>query len=408
MTTTNISAYTNDKVMQSPEKALKAELQREGLKQATEFSEMQASKVSLSANQTLVSLSVYQRSMQQNVVLDGRKNSELPAKNDVERKSAFDFEKVASNVMRFVGSVINSEANSGASEERLTNLFEQARSGITKGISMAQRDIGELMNDEVSQGIAKSKDLMDERLEALENKLLGNSGAQEVNSSVSSTSVLSSQSGELKIRTRDGDELFILFESNYSASMAKGMQESQVGNVSNNATMFQSTELSNNVKFSIRVDGELDDGEQKAISTLIEQIYDLADTFFAGNLDDAFSQALSLGYDESELTGYAMQLKNLQQREVVKAYETVKHYTEGNIYSKGNDYGDIAKPFAQYMEKLFSTLENSTNLLSSNAEYTKIANGLIGEMTEIQVPDLISAINRFHSFNGRLMTAQQR
>ena len=409
MTAGNITTLPNDKVPTTPDKALKAELQREGLKQAAAFVEKQSTTISLSATQTSVGFTIYQRSMQQNVVIDGRRSTDAPEKKETEKSSSFDFEEVANNVMRFVGGVINAEAKGGASQEKLASLFEQARTGIAKGIKMAQRDIGEQMNDDISTGIAKSRNLMEERLSALENRLSGTTPEGPTTIAAITSNTASQQAGEVKIRTRDGDELFISFGAMASLSSRRdvGITQTDLLQQDNSADVFTSNsiQLSESLNFSLRITGDIDDDEKEAINGLVKQVYDLADSFFDGNLDKAFSEALSLGYDETELVGYSLQLRSYQQSDVLKTYGQIKHYADGD---KNTGHGDIAKPFSQYVEKLLTTLKQANEWLANDAEYTKIANGLIGAMPDVQVPDLIAAINRFHEFNNKFTLLPQK
>ncbi len=59
------------------------------------------------------------------------------------------------------------------------------------------------------------------------------------------------------------------------------------------------------------------------------QVQDLADTFYNGDIDKAYEEALSLGFDDKELVGYALQLNRTTQTEVLKTYENIQHYNEG-------------------------------------------------------------------------------
>ena len=59
----------------------------------------------------------------------------------------------------------------------------------------------------------------------------------------------------------------------------------------------------------------------------------------------------------------------------------------------------------QYLEKMMSAFENATNTLESGEDYNSLIAGIINEMEDVQVPDLVTAINRFHSFNQQLLNA---
>jgi hypothetical protein len=52
-----------------------------------------------------------------------------------------------------------------------------------------------------------------------------------------------------------------------------------------------------------------------------------------------------------------------------------------------------------------STFENAENTLGAGDDYNTLLAGIISEMKDVQIPDLVSAINRFHTFNQNLLNA---
>ena len=221
-----------------------------------------------------------------------------------------------------------------------------------------------------------------------------------------------SESASLTIRTRDGDEVQLSFESlrayQYASQQTVAYTTEQgqggEGNGYQNVVATDSTSYSyfdrQGISFSLK--GELDEGELTAIADLVESVNDLADTFFGGDLDKAFEKALELGFDDQELTGYALQLNRTQQTEVVKTYGAIQHYRDG---SESGSHGDEAKPVAQYLNKMLNVFDSARQQLASGEDFNTLINGLINEMKDVQVPDLVTAINRFHSFNQRLLDA---
>ncbi len=402
-----------------PSAALNKQLQAEGLRQAAEFQAQQqksvsSASVSLSSSQTTVGLKIYNGSMQQNVVVDEKRN---PNPNQVDANkpaSMFDFEKVAENVMRFVGGVIKGAAKGGADEESLQSLFEQARYGVDKGIRMAERDIGGFMNDEIRDGIDNSRSLLDRQINELEGQIFR---PESVSESLSASSLQQSD-GSILIRTKDGDEVSLSFlnaeqssasiqiQSEYAPYQpAEGPDEGE-SPFSTGAQSFSAslrTQTLQMSEFSIQIRGELDEDEMKAISDLLSNASDLADTFYRGDIETAFNQALELGYDKQELVGFALQLNRTEQTQVVQAYEYVQRYNEQDT---GNtEQQKAVKPVAQYLDKMLSVLDQSRQQLQSPDDYNSIINGIVNEMKDVQVPDLVQAINRFYSFNQQLIEA---
>lgn len=398
-----------------PNEALKKQLQQDGLQQAAELAKQQASTVSVNSTQTSIGLRVVSGSLSQTLEIDGQKPKELADKKVEEKNnSLFDFEKVAKNVMRFVGGVIRGAADGGASDEKLNGLFSQAREGVSRGFAMAEKDLAGFMNEELENGISKSRELIDTGIVDLETDIFNRQGVENGNvarvSTLAAASVSNEQSGQLSIRTKDGDEVTFSFESLQSfqasqqtsfqtQSISDGFGDGATTNVSaQQTTAFEYYERSG-ISFSLK--GELDEAEMKSIADLVGQVQDLADTFYKGDVDKAFEEALSLGFDDKELVGYALQLNRSTQTDVLKAYENIQHYNEDK--DERSQYGNVVSPVSQYLEKMMNTFENAETTLASNEDYNALIAGLISNMEDVQVPDLISAINRFHTFNQTLL-----
>ncbi len=401
----------------NPDKAIKKQLQEEGLRQAAEFQQQQAAKVSVSSTQTAIGMKMLSQALDNAIVLDGKQSQgkrdhvdDDPGKE--KHSSLFDFEKIAKNVMKFVGGVINGAAKSGASSDKLSELINQARDGVAKGIAMAEKEIGGLMNDEIAEGIDQSRNLLTDKLNELEKRLLGTKephdlqGAQLVGAGASE-----SKDGSITIRTKDGDELRLNFESlrefqyNQQSGLLSGDKaiEGDAADSANTLVGMESYAFFERAGISFSLKGELDATELEAIADLVGQANDLADTFFAGDLDKAFEQALKIGFNDEELAGFAMKLNHTQQTEVVQAYENVRNFKEDSDGSLGK--GNVISSIAKYMDKMMELLQKADEKLESGNEYSSLVNGLISQMKDVQVPDLVSAINRFHEFNNRLVNA---
>ncbi|MCB4437012.1 DUF5610 domain-containing protein [Alteromonas sp. McT4-15] len=403
-----------------PNEALKKQLQQDGLQQAAEFSKQQAASVSVSSSQTSIGLRVVSSSLNQTLEIDGQKPQETKDKAIEEKStSLFDFEKVARNVLKFVGGVIRGAANGGASDENLTGLFSQAREGVSRGFAMAEKDLAGFMNDEIQQGMTKSRDLIDTGIDDLETDIFGRNEATAVSlTSLEAVSASDEKSGSLLIRTKDGDEVTFSFESlrsfqasqqlsftaqNSGTQNASDENGAQTSSDSQSFTAEQTTSYQyyerSGISFSLK--GELDEEELQSVADLVGQVQDLADTFYSGDIDKAFEEALSLGFDDKELVGYALQLNRTTQTEVLKTYENIQHYNDEK--SDKSQFGNVVSPISQYLDKMMSTFSNVESTLSSNEDYNTLIAGLISKMEDVQVPDLVSAINRFHTFNQTLL-----
>lgn len=407
----SIPAAKRDASMaEKPDVALKKQLQQEGLRQAREFQQLsqtsQATQVSVS--QTRVAASVFVSSFEQQVVVDERRFDNRQFSDiEEENKSAFDFEKVADNVLKFVGGVIRGAGKGGATEEKLADLIGQARSGVAKGIALAEKDLAGFMNQQISDGIRNSKEAIDNGINDIEKEVLSPFSSDISTGTTIGGSLSDTKSSSLLIRTKDGDEVEVNFgqasQLRYNASTQSDFLGNQ-GDSDAEATTDLSGQHQSSVSLeyfeyrgiSFSVKGELDKDELGAISDLVKQITDVSKTFFKGDLDEAFEKALDLGYDENELAGFALKLnRQTVVSEKISAYESVNEGDTGKLKQ-------YMRPIQEYMQQLKSLDELLTNTLKDGEGYQELVNGVINQMTEVHVPDVLSAINRFHQFNGRM------
>ena len=203
----------------------------------------------------------------------------------------------------------------------------------------------------------------------------------------------SSESSEVKPVSTDPQIPEI--ESESEPGITGAQIETNIVNTEQNVVVFQES------SFSFSVEGELDENELKAIGQLVVDANDLAEEFFNGDIETAFNQALELGYDEQELSSFALQLTKAENTEVIKAYETVSRFDRENVE---NEPAKAVKPVAEYLDKLLNVLDGSRLQLENSKSYENMINELINKLgEEVATPDLISAINRFNEFNQKLV-----
>ena len=409
MTVDSIPAGKSDPgKVDSPRTSLNKQLQQEGLRQAREFQQSTQS-VQLSVSQTAVSNKVVVTAMEQNVVVNERRfdNSQYSNAAPEASKSLFDFETVANNVLKFVGGVVRGAAKSGADDETLTDLIGQARSGVAKGIAMAQKDLAGLMNSEISQGIEKSREAIGNGINELEDEVLGKSeAASGIMAQQLFAQNMNAEQAGLVIRTKDGDEVSLYFGQarqvsynasyTYNAPINTGSGTSATSG-SASFSYNQSLQYTEYSGVSFAVKGDLDEGELSAISDLLKQITDVSRSFFDGDMESAFNKALELGFDEKELAGFSLQLDRKQVSEKISAYQQ----NESEVDNKEALRKQL-EPLKAYVEQLKSMQDLLDKTLEVGTDYSKVINGVINQMTDVHVPDVVSAINRYHQFNSKL------
>ncbi len=65
------------------------------------------------------------------------------------------------------------------------------------------------------------------------------------------------------------------------------------------------------------------------------------------------------------------------------------------------------KAVAEYLNKVLDGMNQAAHKLGSQEDFKSVINSLVNEMKDVQVPDILSAINRFHAFNAKLMDSLQ-
>ena len=375
-----------------PDVALNKQLQQDGLKQAKELQQSFANANQDISDNRKVAARVLGVSISQSLTIEGR-TSDVSAKTDDNEQKAkkplFDFEEVARNVLNFVGNVIKKAASDGAPDDKLNSLFEQARYGVSKGIKLAEDELGDKATDEVKEGIANSKASIFDGIKDLETSIFDKT---EKNTSIvsNSLSIQKAELSEFSVRTRDGDEVRISFGMRENASKESFTLDN--GN-SQSKLVYQQT-----TSFSMQVKGELDEGELKAIGNLVAQADDVANMFYRGNIEQAYEKALDIGYDNKELQSFALQLTKVESSQKIQKYGEVQQYSD-------TPSADLKAPkaVAEYLNKVLNGMNQASEQLGSQEDFNSIINSLVNEMKDVQVPDILTAINRFHTFNAKLL-----
>ncbi|MEH6579495.1 MAG: hypothetical protein V7731_20710 [Amphritea sp.] len=156
------------------------------------------------------------------------------------------------------------------------------------------------------------------------------------------------ESFSLSLVTRDGDKVTIQFnsEDSYRSSFAAGRNSN-----GDSAARF-SVDRQHSSEYGFSIEGELDDDELDAISTLVQDIALLADDFFNGDVQQAFDRSLELDFDGQQLAEMNLSL------EQSLTYSAVATYQEVQSFGEQNAQGPRAlRPFAQQASEHVSQAE---------------------------------------------------
>ncbi len=242
---------------------------------------------------------------------------QIPAEKKLSN-DLFDFEEVAKNVLGFVQNAVLKAKGKGESQEQLQSMLDQAREGIKIGIEEATEELEEsgLLTDDIKVGIANSEKLMSEGLDEFEKSLF--ESLPPISNYREASSYSLTNGASLNIRTQEGDEIAITFNSSYQHNSAAGYQGSAQGGsyASYDAKSYASS-------FSFEVTGDLNEQEQQAINEIMADLQQVSDSFFSGSLDEAFEKALDINMDTSQLASFSMNLQQTESLASIKEYQAV-------------------------------------------------------------------------------------
>ena len=329
----------------------------------------------------------------------------------------FDADEVVNNVMSFIKGRIDEELAAGKNKQELEKLIEQAEAGVMKGIGEATgalKSMG-MFDDDVTQGIADIQEGLAHGVHDLYGYILEGQAeeepttvdssqsqevsptspsvdykqgvSQEVSSESRQVNYSHTQSSDItamferfqptimsdgvtsversgatsftvdetfnfEVKTKDGDIIRLNIDRGLSHLSSFGT--TRTGGGFGAAYSEQSSSYAN---ISYSVEGELDEGELDALDALFAKVNKLADSFFAGDIGQAFNQAISLNYDSTELAGFSLNL--MQTQTMAEVYKEVAHMTEP-VRGEGNNRPDLFQsvgPFVRDIVESFQDLE---------------------------------------------------
>jgi hypothetical protein len=117
--------------------------------------------------------------------------------------------------------------------------------------------------------------------------------------------------------TADGDKVSIQANStgSYGNAIAYDQRPNQINQL-------QMERTSSSAGFEFNVVGELDDKEVLAIQNLLNDVLKMSDEFYNGDVSKAFDKALALDFNQQEITGFAINLRQTEQFAVAAAYKS--------------------------------------------------------------------------------------
>lgn len=242
----------------------------------------------------------------------------------------------ANNILNAISGQLNRDKAGGASQEELQSRLEAGLSGFLDGFGQAFNELEQsgLLSNDIQSDIEGTRDQvlaglkifaeqsglstssLDEKQSEIEAVKNNDSKALEANNlaGIVGTQFGGAQASlrdfSFSLQTADGDTVNITASAyNINAFHSNG---SGIG--------FQSEQGSS---LSLSVDGDLDEDELNAINDLLSQVAKLSESFFKGDVLEAFDQALNIGIDSEEITRFALNLKSTDIQRVSSSYNDV-------------------------------------------------------------------------------------
>ncbi len=323
--------------------------------------------------------------------------------------------QAASNILNFITLQLQRDVQDGASKEELQSRLQAGMEGFIKGYKEASDQLVAtgLLADEVKSAIEKTyTDVMagiDSLAEELEiespverplsvanttqaapvpvisegnniTEALKNPTAELLEQSPERLQALldassiryeeaHSRTFDFTLKTKDGDTVTI------SASAQANM--SVQANTNGRHLIGMDSSTSNGFYFD--VDGELDKGEIEAITDLLAQVHDVAETFYSGDLEKAFELALDVGYNTDEIAQFALNLTQQVYQQVEDTYGSIaqmpsggENASESYVETLANNRMVMISRFVEQLQEaqeFANKLGVGTELLSQMAEF---------------------------------------
>ena len=282
----------------------------------------------------------------------------------------------SSTILTFIEAQLLRDLADGATPEELESRIQAGLDGFEKGFSEASELLQGLqgMSEEIWGELEHTRDLVRQGVNELRQRFLGEEAeadsveqepaeaatassnetapvAIEAAQKPSVSSLYTQQSGaasnsfSFMLTTTDGDKVRIS-----ASSLRASLMESYVDSLGN---VQVSSEQAQRDRFQLKVEGELDADELRAINDLLSQVAVLSEQFFAGDVEQAYSLATELGFDSSEISQFALRLKHTSVQQMSQAYN--RNTAEGS-----KDAGRALHPLADYVESLLQAYDTAT------------------------------------------------
>ncbi len=331
--------------------------------------------------------------------------------------SSADAATVAERILGFIEQRLVVDAAGGASREQLQGRVEAGLEGFIQGFEDARRQLDDLglLSGPVADKIAATYDAVLEGVAQLREKYVAAEPAPRAGSEAAIDRPLSAGSSaasafaeygyarrnsfSFELQTADGDTVRIRASAGeaFSAHSQFAAGGSGAGQLSAQAG---GAAYSHSQRFDLSIDGELDAGELAAINDLLGKVNDLSQQFFSGDLEGAFNSAVNIGYDSTEIVGFALNLKRVEVQRASAAYQQFQApdaYAGPALAERLAPLGDFSHQLLEALQ-LASPFEQPQQLLRDLADR-------VGQLNDGRTP---VEEKRFGPFVGHMLDSLAR
>ena len=231
--------------------------------------------------------------------------------------SKFNVDELVDNLWGFMrGRLAQAQAN-GASEAEMDKLWAAAEKGIKQGFGEA-RDVldsmGKLddaLGSKIDEAYGRLEDVLAKRdldapVTATESSDVSRSASRNIG-----IYQYEQRSFALDVTTAEGDKITINVDRRSEATAAKASGEGWA------ALSWGKVESG---QFDLSIEGDLNDQEKADLKALLQEVGELADEFYDGDLDVAFQQAQALSISGTSLASLDLSMRSVQTKGVA-AYQ---------------------------------------------------------------------------------------
>ncbi len=212
-----------------------------------------------------------------------------------------------------------------------------------------------------------------------------------------------SETMSLQLTTQEGDTVSVDFRQLYAEYQSyRQAQSAQSG--PSGVRYFESKEMMESTafeeQFAFSVNGDLNEAELKAIFDVFEQVDQLANSFFDGDIEKALAQAMELEIDFGQLQSFQLNLTQTETKAVSYQQAAVAEYD--TVQDTESDYGVNMSDLPPYLVQWQMAIEK-LDVQFSDAQQT--FDEMMGDVVAQRFPDQDSRtgwLARVQEFHGRL------